>query len=303
MEYQEFIGLIRQNVQNAAGKEAKVSVSHILKNNSPCVDGLTILRKGDNVSPAIWLRPFFSQYQYGVSIDQITEEILEYHARTEKPTRYDMTFYTNFEMVKDHIACKLIHAGMNQALLQEVPHRYFLDLAVVYYYKMDDSTFGSASILVKKDHLKIWKITEKELDQIALENMPELLETEFISLAGLIHEMTGCAEQLFQQAVPMYVLTNREKYFGAAKILLPSVCRQIAEKLQNDYYILPSSIHECIIVPVLEGLTAQSLHEMVKEINEEHVAEEEVLSDSVYLYTRSVELLTLAWDGRTERSK
>lgn len=295
LEYQKFIGVILQEVQKAAGEEAKVSVNHILKNNIPCVDGLTILRKGENVAPAIWLRPFFSQYQCGTSIDRIAEEILEYHAGMEKPARYDMSFYTDYEKVKGHIACKLVHAGMNKALLTEVPHRYFLDLAVVYYYKLECETFGNASILVKNEHLKFWKITEKELDQAALANMPELLPAELLSLAALVDEMTDrSAGYLLSQAVPMYVLTNREKYFGAAEILLPSVCRRIGEKLESDYYILPSSIHECMIVPVLDGLTPEGLHEMVKEINEEHVAQEEILGDSVYLYTRSGSLLTIA---------
>lgn len=302
LEYQKFVGVIQQEVQKAAGEETKVSVNHILKNNIPCVDGLTILRKGENVAPAIWLRPFFSQYQCGTSIGRIAEEILEYHANMEKPARYDMNFYTDYEKVKNHIACKLVHAGMNKALLKEVPHRYFLDLALVYYYKLECDTFGNASILVKNDHLKLWGITEKELNQAALLNMPELLPAELLSLAALVDEMTNrSAGYLFSQTVPMYVLTNKEKYFGAAEILLPSVCRKIGEKLQTDYYILPSSIHECMIVPVLDGLTPEGLHEMVKEINEEHVAQEEILGDSVYLYTRSGGLLTIAWkEEKTE---
>lgn len=295
MEYQEFVSVIREKVQIAAGKEANVSVSHILKNNIPSVDGLTILRKGENISPAIWLRPFFGQYQYGISIDKIAEEILEYHARAERPTACDVSFYTDYEQVKKQIACKLVHAGMNEAMLREVPHRYFLDLAVVYYYKMEHPSFGNASILIKNDHLAIWNITPDELDRDAMRNMPDLLPFEFVSLADLIDELTGrSAEYLFQQSVPMYVLTNCEKYFGAAVLLQESVRKEIGQKLRSDYYILPSSIHECIVMPILDELDPQLLHEMVKEINQEHVAEEEILSDSVYRYSRSEDLLTIA---------
>lgn len=304
MEYQKFVDVIQREVQKVAGEEANVRVSHILKNNISCVDGLTILQKGENVAPAIWLQPYFSQYQCGASIDRITEEILEYHANMEKPSRYDMSFYTDYEKVKNHIACKLVHAGMNEAMLKEVPHRYFLDLAVVYYYKMENETFGNASILVKNEHLKFWQITEKELNQRALANMPDLLPANLLSLAALVDEMTNRSTgYLFSPNVPMYVLTNREKYFGAAEILLPSVCKRIAEKLQADYYILPSSIHECMIVPVLDGLMPKGLHEMVKEINEEHVAQEEILGDSIYLYTQSAELLTIAWKEDQEEGQ
>ena len=60
----------------------------------------------------------------------------------------------------------------------------------------------------------------------------------------------------------------------------------IGQILKNDYYILPSSVHEVIIVPYSEILVCSKLDEMVREINITQVEEEDVLSNHVYLYDR-----------------
>ena len=93
----------------------------------------------------------------------------------------------------------------------------------------------------------------------------------------------------------MYVLTNTEKSFGASAVLFPAVLKAVREHLQSDYYVLPSSIHECIIIPADENLNPAALHEMVKEINEEHVAPEELLGDSVYFYSQKKQRLEIVY--------
>ena len=93
--------------------------------------------------------------------------------------------------------------------------------------------------------------------------------------------------------IPMYVLSNKEKTMGAACILYDSILTLIGERLQDDFYILPSSIHECIVVPMNITTTKKELQEMVREINATQVIPEEVLSDEVYTYTREIHRLAL----------
>ena len=93
--------------------------------------------------------------------------------------------------------------------------------------------------------------------------------------------------------IPMYVLSNKEKTMGAACILYDSILTLIGERLQDDFYILPSSIHECIVVPKNIRTTKKELQEMVREINETQVIPEEVLSNEVYTYTREIHRLAL----------
>ena len=319
MEYQEFVEQIKQKVTEQAEAGSKVSVSRILKNNLEPVDGLTILHQGENVARAIWLNPLYQKYEYGIPVERIAEEILEYHKKERQEGVCDLSFYTDFSKVQDHIACKLVHYGMNRTLLEEVPHRAFLDLAVVYYYRVEDERFGNASILVKNDHMRIWHTDPETLHALAMRNTPRLLPYELTDILelirqisnvdpgmirqisdadpGMLRQISNADPGMLRQDSPMYVLTNAEKSFGASAILFPAILQAVRARLQSDYYVLPSSIHECIIIPSDEQLDPEALHEMVKEINEEHVAPEELLGDSVYRYSQKSQRLEIVFSA------
>ena len=332
MEYQEFVEKIKQKVTEQAEEGSKVSVSRILKNNLEPVDGLTILHQGENVARAIWLNPLYQKYEYGIPVERIAEEILEYHKKERQEGVCDLSFYTDFSKVQDHIACKLVHYGMNRTLLEEVPHRAFLDLAVVYYYRVEDERFGNASILVKNDHMRIWHTDPETLHALAMRNTPRLLPYELTDILelirqisnvdpgmirqisnvdpgmirqisdadpGMLRQISNADPGMLRQDSPMYVLTNAEKSFGASAILFPAILQAVRARLQSDYYVLPSSIHECIIIPSDEQLDPEALHEMVKEINEEHVAPEELLGDSVYRYSQKRQRLEIVFSAET----
>ena len=92
--------------------------------------------------------------------------------------------------------------------------------------------------------------------------------------------------------VPMYVLSNKTKIHGAACILYENVVKDFADYLNRDIFILPSSVHEVILVPSQGAQKAQNLVEMVREVNETQVEEEEILSDSVYYFSREDGLMS-----------
>lgn len=299
MEYLEFLEQIKEKVQDRAGESARVNVNTIYKNNIHPLDGMTILRKDENVSPAIYLQDYYELFEQGVSIDRIAEEILEYHEMNQKAGRFDVSFYGDFEKVQERIAFRLIHYEKNIELLREIPHRRFLDLAVVYYYKLDSELFGSASILVRNTHMEMWGTGEEELYRLAWENTLRLLPCKFMDVVDLIRELARPGRELdLYQEIPLFVLSNEEKNFGAALIVYPHILEMVGEKLGMDYYVLPSSIHECIIIPAVSGLEAEVLHGLVREMNEEHVEPEEVLGASVYCYRRGTKELDMVYEDR-----
>ena len=197
--------------------------------------------------------------------------------------------YLNYENVKKHLACKLINGKRNEKLLEDVPHTRFLDLALVVYCRVDDSVIGSGTILVNNAHCKSWGVTEQEVLGTARENMKTLLPVSFMNIRELIP-----ADDLMAEEFPMYVLTNSESYFGAASMIYDSVLSEIGKTLEQDYWILPSSIHECIIIPVREDMQPGQLSELVREVNATRVAPEDYLSDSVYYYNTVLHRLTAA---------
>ena len=86
--------------------------------------------------------------------------------------------------------------------------------------------------------------------------------------------------------VPMYVLSSRNRIDGAACILYPTLLADICDSLQSSFYIIPSSIHEVLVLPSDSTDDSAKIREMIKEINDTQVAAEEILSYSLYFYNR-----------------
>lgn len=294
MEYCVFLEQVRQSVQDKEGDESSVRIAPVLKNNQNYIDTMTILNQEGNIAPAIYMAPYYQQYLDGNTLDQIAEQILEFHNGHVKKGRYDISFYRDFSKVRDRVVCKLVNYEKNRIMLENMPHRRFLDLAIVYYYKLEDDTFGKASILVKNEHLAMWDSDLEELNDAAVSNTVRLLPYECIEISDMLREMTGLAlDQDFSEQFPMYVLTNMEKSCGAVAIIYESILEAIAERLDSDFFVLPSSIHECMLIPSEKDIRIEELQMMVREINEEYVLEEEILGDSVYRYFRSEKKLRI----------
>jgi hypothetical protein len=302
LEYVEFLEQVRQTVWQRAGKELKISVTRVLKNNRTQADSMTILEDGENIAPAIYLTPFYEQYTEGRSIDAIADEILEIYRQSRRSGTIDMTFYKDYEKVRGNIACKLVNYEKNQYILKRIPHCRFLDLAVVYYCEVAHPLIGEGSILVQNAHLELWGVSREELHDTALINTRQQHPYELSGIAELLGGMLEDEEELADmQTMPMYVLTSKEKYYGAVNLLFDDVLEKVAVRLDGDYYVLPSSIHECMIIPVTEQLRPDDLQQMVHDINEEHVAVEEVLGESVYRYLCEERRLVIVRQGGETR--
>ena len=89
-----------------------------------------------------------------------------------------------------------------------------------------------------------------------------------------------------EDAVEMYVLTNKQKMNGASCILYEHILNDFANQKNKDIYILPSSVHEVILVPVAEDIDRTELSRMVRDVNRNELEEGDVLSDRVYYYDR-----------------
>ena len=199
--------------------------------------------------------------------------------------------------MKQTIAYKVINYSKNEKLLKKIPHKKVLDLAVVYYCLLSQSEGETATALIYNSHLEGWHVTEQQVHEIAVSNTPGLLQSQIYplsSLIGLVLEDLKMEKELLM-ATEMYVLTNNTRLNGAACIFYEDVLKKFADTLQTDLYILPSSIHEVILLPKLARYDAMNLEDMVREVNTDGVSREEVLSDNVYIYCRSDGFITMAF--------
>lgn len=302
LNYNIFLEQITKEVKELTNSQAMIRVDHVQKLNFPATDSMTILYPGENVAPAIYLDSFYQEFLAGTSMYAIAEEILAFCRKYRRQDKLDLSYYSDFRQVKDHIVCRLVNYEKNKTVLQKVPHQRFLDLAVVYYYLMENSLFGSAGILVQDTHLSMWEICHDNLHALAMENTRALLPPKMGTLSVLMEELKepplspSDEDSSDVEASSMYILTNEDMCNGAVCICFNDILRSAGEAIGSDFYVLPSSIHECLLLPV-QGWNANDpgrLQSIVSEINQEYVAPEEVLSDSVYRYRRDIELLSIA---------
>ena len=204
----------------------------------------------------------------------------------------------DWEAAKGRIRAKLVNREMNRELLKKVPYREFLDLAVIYYVTLDGlSESGTAAFTVSDGNMEVWRKDENALYQMAVSNMRLDGEPVFEDMEEIIRSMIPDAMPDLAVGIPKirsYVLTNPKKVFGAVELLDGNILTEIGDKLGSDYMVLPSSLHESIILPVDGRISYQELADIVTDINRNVVSIVERLSDHVYLYERKEGALRIA---------
>ncbi len=303
MTYKEFKHQLLTELEERFPSDTSITIQQISHNNNHMEEALTILEPGVNISPTIYLEPYFRQLKKEVPISSIITQIYSYYQEHRSTHSIDTSFFTCFENIRPRIVYKLVHQEKNKELLKEVPWIPYLDLAIVFYCLLSKSPTENASVLIRNEHLCYWNVSTKDLLSLAQKNTPFLLSSCCDSLAELLLpalEQLPMREQIDTKSafastslVPMYVLTNQQRFLGACCILYDDVLKEIAERLDCDLYILPSSIHEVILMPVTVTESVLALSQMVCDINQSEVSAEEVLSDHIYRYHRNTDSITM----------
>lgn len=285
MDFNVFTDNIVNVLQQRMGHEYDVKVTKVTKNNDIELTGVVLMKESDNLSPTIYLDGLFEEYQDGAYIEDLAEQIIRLYKEQLPAGRLDMDFFRNFEQVKDRIFYKLVSYDKNRKMLEKLPYYKWNDLAIIFYYAMEEERIGRASITIHHQHLKMWEQSMDTLYAVAQENMKKSMPELLVSMKDLLEETTGLkmGEDTY---LPMYVLTNQEKVYGAAAMLYSEYMKKLAERWQTDLLILPSSIHEVLLLPD-DGQNEYAFYrQMVEEVNTTQVEPEEVLSYSLYRYCR-----------------
>lgn len=291
MTYYQFIHAVEGKVKEEVEENITVGIQITEKNNGVKRRGITITEKGINISPTIYLEEYYQQFRMGSSLDKITKDILSLYNEVRFRKSWDEEKICTYEAVKDRIVYRLVNRGNNEKLLKEVPYLPYLDLAIVFYVLVEVTEYGTATLLIRNDHLDMWKTTKEEVYKNACENTWKLLPYEFQAMFALIEEVFPVEWEGEREI--LYVLSNRLRSFGAAAVLYEERLEMIGEVLGENYYVLPSSVHEVIIIPESDAPGQKKLSEIVTEINETQVDDEEVLSNNAYYYDREKRELVL----------
>lgn len=292
MEINEFAEKVCNAVKKELGTGYRVECKEVRKNNGVILHGLLVLGEERNVAPTIYLDTFLEAYEAGATFKSILQRLVEICREDMLKETVDMEFFRSFEQVRDRICYRLIGRKGNEELLEDIPYIEFLDLAICFYYAYHGDALGDGTILIHNSHLELWETCTAELFGLAKRNTQKLFPWVCSSLAEVLGEMTGqeigpedAAEQEeFLREMPLQVLSNVKRTHGAICMLYPGVLEALAHKEGRNFYILPSSVHEVILLADTGAGSAGELRKMVAEVNSTQVAPEEVLSDSLYYY-------------------
>ena len=209
--------------------------------------------------------------------------------------------FMDYGSAASNVRGRLINTEKNADILKEVPHREFLDLSLIYVVELKwDEQNAVSSIRISNDHMNYWGVTEEELYRQVKRNMNEMEESSICSLAEIVMGMADdISEEILSSVcseyMPMYVLTNKNGVNGAVEILNEELLKKFSAMFEKDLIVIPSSIHECMLVPASEEIAdCGCIAQMVREINDTMVAENEVLSYHVYKYERQTGTMTIA---------
>lgn len=276
LDYDSFANILRDKISERMGHGYNVNIHKVIKNNSLELDSLVVLKEGRNFAPNIYLNAYYESYMAGTSLDEILNRLCMIYKHCAIPAVQE-DFEYSLEAMKPYILFRLVNLKRNTKLLDKIPHIEFLDLAITFYclVRNEDNCIGT--IRISNDHLKKWNITLENLYQLAFDNTKRLFPPVLKTM-----EEAGLPSQ--NETFPMYVLTNEMGIDGASCILYKDIIRKFALKVESDIYILPSSIHEILLIPVKEAPAKEYLRSMIKEINSSSLPVDEVLSDEVYTY-------------------
>lgn len=299
LSYEEFKDEIKEHIldympDSYAG--FTISIQPVLKVNE--VQEVLELSPGmeenpyDLVMPRAQLDAFYEEYKESGNLESVILKMADMLSKTYDGILGTVKNYF-FETAKSRLVLELINRGWNEELLESIPYRPFLDLAVICRIVVGVMDGGFISVIVNKEILEKMGLIENELFEAARRSMPTMCSPVLKPLATVVREITGKDMPEAEKSPPMYVLTNQPDIFGASAVLNEAMLHDMAGKLKDDLYLLPASIREMIVLPVSD-IDPEPLAALVKKINETEQPKKNWLSHSVYKYSRKERVIDLA---------
>lgn len=294
MDYETFMTDLMAELKGMMGKECSLFMDDIPIINGNVKHSLTIRCKDKEIAPCICMDGFYHDYVNGyLEMAEIAEMTASIYKRETEHDDLDTDFIKDWESARKKIRFRLVNTERNTGMLKGMPYREFLDLSLVYDVPVSipDHIDGMAHIHDRL--LKCWDVDEEDLYRAAMENMTD---TELRSMGEMIGALWDGkkTENMDGAACGMYVLTNRDRLYGAACMLDMEMMQKAADGFGCDLWILPSSIHELVLIPQQEMFHVKDLAGMVKEINDTELRPDEFLSNHVYQYSRETGKISIA---------
>lgn len=283
---QNFINELINNINF----DGKIETTTVIKNNGQVLTGLMFVTEGSNLSPTIYAEQFYSAYESGnMTIEEIAREIERTINENAIHGNFDLEDISKWEKIKDDVLPILLDKNANKELLKDMVYtKTETDLVECYMIKLQKFNNGLSNVKIKNGLFEALGITKDELKAKAHENATKNVIIK--SMTETLMELMEMSEEdatmmgLFDENNFMWVVSNKDNAYGAGAMFVDDVLDKIVTKTnKNEFYILPSSIHEFIVVTDMSA-SSNELKEMVMAVNGSEVSIDDKLSDGVYKF-------------------
>ncbi len=257
MEFDVFMEAFAEDVkERISDRGFDINIRTVEKMNES-YEALTVTPEGSNIGMNINLDRFFDSYEEGVDYNELIDKAVDVidHA-IEKMPNIDVNDLTDYEKMKSTLVMEVVSAETNAEVLKGVPHKDMEDLAIVYRFVIDKSCGDQASVLITNSMIEHMGITAEQLHADAMRNAPEVKPLVIQGMSEVLAEMIGPDQAELMGIMPvapgeeqMYVASVPDKTHGASVIAYQDFMDKASERAGGDFFILPSSIHELLIVP------------------------------------------------------
>lgn len=284
MDYETFRQEMKKLVEEGLRGKGEYSLSwNTMHKNNVTKKGLMISEEGSLVSLSVYFDQSYQEYLGGRPLSDISREIIEFQVEKGYPD-IPMQELKDFGKMKEKLRVRLVGKEQNEAYLEEGPYKPHPMGAEILYVELERNREGTMGLHVTHQVVQEWNVPVQEIFETALENSQNKESARFQSLTAVTASILGMEspeEGPFNKG-EIYVLSNQSRDHGAAALLYPGVLEEIHRKMEGDFYILPSSVHEVLILSKEMGFAPAELKKMVMEVNRDQVIPEERLGNDVY---------------------
>lgn len=283
MSYEEFLDAAK-DAAKTRHPEADVTIQKVEKLQGESYVGLSVRPEGQNAAVTLNLHELHDQVVENPK--RLAAVMSEFLSGLDKAIsqipQVDTKQFTEYENVKGNLMMQVIPVEPNKEKLAQIPHKTIEDIAVVYRIDVSDARHHNASVLVTNQMMEHFGITPEQLHQDAVASQMANRPPTLKNMSEMMAEMSGGMMDMPES--PMWVATVEGGVNGAAAVQVPEFMDQAAEKLGGNFFVLPSSIHECLFIKDDGEFQRPLLEEMVQSVNATEVSAADFLSDSVYHY-------------------
>ncbi len=304
MNYEEFkenlANDVKEQMEARSGSEVTVETRTVEKMNET-YDALTVKPEDSIIGVNLNITKLYEEYEDGKDFENIVKDAAEVadNALSNRPD-FNLEAFKDYDSMKDKLAVEVVSAERNKDLLETVPHKDIEDMAVVYRFVLGDTQAGTGSILVTNQLLDNYGITAEQLHEDALKNAPEIRPLVIEGMGEVLAKQMGVDDlEMLGLNIPseqeqMFVASVEGNVHGAGVLAYQNFMDQAADRVGGSFFILPSSIHEVLIIPDNGKFDTTSLENMVREVNATTVDPTDQLTDSVYHYDAEAKIFELA---------